>query len=141
MILMGISSALASAAFGILFNVPFSQLILVGLVGLMGGLTYAILLNGSTIYLALFVASSVITLLSDIMAHRFRIPTITFLICALIPLVPGGGLYYTMLEVINGTLYTALSKGVDTIMQACCIVFGVVLISGLMGMIRRKGKS
>lgn len=140
MIITAFSSALASAAFGVLFNVPLNQLILVGLVGLIGGAFYSGMLMVSTSYLALFVSASVITLAADIMAHRFRIPTITFLICALIPLVPGGGLYYTMLEVINGTLESALSQGVDTIMQACCIVFGVVLISGIMGMIRHKKK-
>ena len=136
MIITALSSALASAAFGLLFNVPYSQLILIALVGLSGGIMYGTLLMVSSTYLALFVASSVITLLSDIMAHRFRIPTITFLICALIPLVPGGGLYYTMLEVLNGTINGALIKGVDTIVQAICIVFGVVLISGVMGMVR-----
>ena len=140
MIITMLSSGLASAAFGVLFNVPMNQLVLVGVVGIVGGLFYSGLSMVSTTYLALFVASSMITLVSDIMAHRYRIPTITFLICALIPLVPGGGLYYTMLEVINGTLESALSQGVDTIIQACCIVFGVVLISGIMGMVRHKGK-
>lgn len=139
MIITALTSGIASAAFGVLFNVPMDQWILVGIVGLIGGFAFGGLTNSIGIYWALFVASSLITLASDLMARKFHIPTITFLICALIPLVPGGGLYYTMLEVINGTLNSALAQGVDTIMQACCIVFGVVLVSGIMAIVHSKG--
>ena len=130
-----ISSFLASVGFAILFNIRKRKILIAGLVGGIGGLTYSILLIvGKSTFLALFVASIVISLSSEICARRFKTPSTTFLVCALIPLVPGGGMYYTMLEIVQDNLNGALVRGIDTVAQACSIAVGCILVSSLMKM-------
>ena len=53
------------------------------------------------------------------------------LICALIPLVPGGHMYYTMLEVVKGNTDLAMYKAIDTCAQACSIAIGFILVSSI----------
>ena len=130
--LEGFMAFFASLGFGILFNVPKRQLIYVAIVGMFGGLSYKLLLLlGIGDIIALFIASSIISLLSEILARLLHCPTTVFLICALVPLVPGGGMYYTILEIVNYNLNEALVMGINTLAQACSIVMGCTLISSI----------
>ena len=83
--LEGFMAFFASLGFGILFNVPKRQLIYVAIVGMFGGFSYKLLLllNIGDI-IALFIASSIISLLSEILARLLHCPTTVFLICALV---------------------------------------------------------
>lgn len=128
--LEGLSAFFASLGFAILFNIRKRKLLIAGIVGAVGGVTYHLLLKfGHSTFLALFVASVIISLLSEVCARYFKAPATTFLVCALIPLVPGGGMYYTMLEIVRSNIDGALIMGMNTIMQAAAIVLGVTLIS------------
>ena len=40
-------------------------------------------------------------------------------------------MYYTMLAIINNDINEALLTGIDTIVQACAIVIGVILVSSI----------
>lgn len=128
--LEGLSAFFASLGFAILFNIRKRKLLIAGLIGAAGGVSYHLLLKyGHSTFLALFVASVMISLLSEVCARYFKTPATTFLVCALIPLVPGGGMYYTMLEIVRNNIDGALSIGINTLMQAAAIVLGVTLIS------------
>lgn len=143
--LNGLSAALASFGFGIIFNIKGNKLFAAALIGGMGGFAYhAALVLGNSQALSLFIASICVSLLSEIFARFLKCPVTTFLICALIPLVPGGGMYYTMLEVVRNHIEQAIIKGVDTIIQACCIAIGCILVSSMTHVFyqfKRKGKS
>lgn len=130
MFIQGLASILASLGFAILFNVRGYKLITAALIGGLGGLTYYLLIDlGNGTVIALFVASILISVLSEVFARIHKCPVTTFLLCALIPLVPGGGMYNTMLEVVRNNIDAAIVSGVDTIIQACSIVIGCMLIS------------
>lgn len=134
----GLSAFFASLGFAILFNIRKKKLLVAATIGAVGGLTYHVLMNfGKSTFLALFVASIVISLASEICARIFKTPATTFLVCALIPLVPGGGMYYTMLEIVENNINGALVKGIDTLVQATAIVLGVTLISSCIKMYYR----
>ncbi len=65
------------------------------------------LLQGSIIFrvfeiLSNFYGALGLALASEILARKCKTPVTTFLVCALIPLVPGGGMYRTMLAAIRG---------------------------------------
>lgn len=142
MMIQGFAAILASLGFAILFNIRGDKLISASLIGGAGGLTYYICLElGYHQIIALFVASIIISILSEIFARILKCPVTTFLICALIPLVPGGGMYRTMLEVVRNNIDGALAAGIDTIIQACSIVIGCMLVSSALRMINQFRRS
>ena len=61
-----------------------------------------------------------------------KTPVTTFIICALIPLVPGGGMYRMMLQAIQGHVDEALNIGLDTISIAGVLVLGILMVSTIM---------
>lgn len=128
----GFMALFASIGFGILFNAPKKIIPFIGTVGMLGGVTYKILsLYGISEVLSLFIASLLISFLSEILARKLHCPSTIFLICALVPLVPGGGMYYTMLEVVQNNINEALRLGINTLVQACSIVMACTLVSSI----------
>lgn len=132
---------LAAYGFAILFNVPKKRLFYAGLAGGIGGIAYMICHSfflSETI--SLFFASLFLSLSSEILARILKCPSTMFLISALIPFVPGGGAYYTVLYLIQNDNAAALRYGLSTIAQAGAIVFGCVLVTSLFAMIRTMEK-
>ena len=127
------SSFLASLGFGILFNIKGKNLILAGIGGAIGGRVYKLVLFlGGSEMIAMFSGSVVFSLYSEILARVCKTPVTTFIICALIPLVPGGGMYRTMQQAIAGNIDKALAIGLNTISIAGVLVLGILLVSTLM---------
>ena len=89
----------------------------------------------------MFIASICFSLYSEILARTAHTPVTTFIICALIPLVPGGGMYRTMLAAIQGDIMKALTMGLDTITIAGALVLGILLVSTIMKAITKRKKT
>ena len=77
------------------------------------------------------VATVVVSILSEICARILKAPVTIFLIIGIIPLVPGGGLYYTMDHLINGDIAAFVQQGLRTAAYAGAIAVGVSLVSSL----------
>ena len=77
-------------------------------------------------------------LVSELLARRMKTPVTTFLICALIPLVPGGGMYYTMLAIIQGNTMNALEIGIHTLGCAGALALGIALTSAFFSFSMKK---
>ena len=128
----GFGAALGSLGFGYLFHVKGYKILITALIGGVGGFVYTwASLDGHSTVVSLFFASMAVSLLSEISSRYFKCPVTSFLICALIPLVPGGHMYYTMLEVVNGNTDLAMYKAIDTCAQACSIAMGFILVSSI----------
>lgn len=126
----GLSALFASLGFAILFHIRGKKLIVASIIGGFGGIAYSLCLSyGYSQVPALFVASITISILSEIGARIMKCPVTIFLLSALIPLVPGGGMYYTMLAVVKDNIDLAIQTGADTLVQACSIVIGCTLVS------------
>ncbi len=138
MVMQGLAAILASFGFAVLFNIRGDKLIAAALIGGCGGVSYFLSMDlGCSQVLALFIASCVISILSEVFARILKCPATTFLICALIPLVPGGGMYYTMLELVRDNIDAAINAGVDTIIQAGSIVIGCTFVSSAVKMMNQ----
>ena len=136
-----IGSFIASLGFGILFNIKGKKLFLAAIGGSLGGVVYQICLDiGASELSAMFIASICFSLYSEILARTAHTPVTTFIICALIPLVPGGGMYRTMLAAIQGDIMKALTMGLDTITIAGALVLGILLVSTIMKAITKRKK-
>ncbi|WP_291573555.1 threonine/serine exporter family protein [Clostridium sp. UBA4548] len=129
---------ISSLGFGILFNVRGKNLIIASIGGGLGWLFYLITKNstGSEI-VALFVASIVISVFSEIFARIMKNPVTIFLICALIPLVPGGGMYYTTFEAVQGNVSKSIVLGIQTLFNAASIAVGIILVSTISKIINK----
>lgn len=133
MIEIALSSFVASLGFGILFNIKGKKLILAGIGGSIGGVIYHVLLaNGSGELMAMLLGSMGFSLYSEVCARICRTPVTTFIICALIPLVPGGGMYRMMLKAIEGNVMQALTIGLDTLTVAGALALGILAVSTIM---------
>ena len=78
-----------------------------------------------------FLATVLVTVLSDVLARTMKVPATVFLLVGIIPLVPGGGLYYAMEYLINGDFAASMQKGVQTAAYAGAIAVGVSMVSSL----------
>ncbi|MEG0469828.1 threonine/serine exporter family protein [Amedibacillus sp. YH-ame10] len=133
MIQIIIGSFLATLGFGILFNIKGKKLILAGIGGAIGGIVYHVCLDMQmSEMMSMFWGSIALSLYSEIFARVCKTPVTTFLVAALIPLVPGGGMYRTMLQAIQGNAMQALTTGIDTIAIAGILVLGILLVSTVM---------
>lgn len=137
-----ISSFIASFGFGILFHIRGNKLILAAIAGTIGSVVYSICIEmNMTSTTAMFLASVSFSVFSEICARICKAPVTTFIIVALIPLVPGGGMYYTMLEAVKGEVLLALEKAFETIAQAGALALGIIFVSSVTKMLfTRKRK-
>ena len=130
MILEVISAFIASFAFGVLFNTRGKKLVFAAICGALGWFIYKLsLLLGYTDITSLFLASISLSIYSEIFARILKTPVTTFVIAALIPLVPGGGMYYTMVEAISGDIMKSLETGIKTMASAGALALGIILVS------------
>ncbi|MBC8061983.1 MAG: threonine/serine exporter family protein [Clostridiaceae bacterium] len=131
MILNSIYALMATFSFGILFNIRGKKLIFACMGGGVGWLCLLLLQEKFKLSptFSLFAASIMIGIYSEVMARVLKSPVTTFAVCAIIPMVPGNGMYYTMYESINGNVSKALSTGIQTLASAGAIAVGIVLVS------------
>lgn len=133
MITASLSAFIASIGFGIIFNIRGNNLILAGIGGGIGGLIHAFCISlGWDEVLALFVASIAFSVFSEICARIQKTPVTTFIICALIPLVPGGGMYRMMFHAINHESMLAIQTCMETLGYAGTLALGVIFVSTIM---------
>lgn len=92
-----LSSFIGALGFSILFNMRGKKLFFAGLGGFVSWTVYLVLASMTTsTFLPNLAASMAATIYAEVLARLSKSPATIFLIGAIIPLVPGGQLYYTM---------------------------------------------
>ena len=139
LIIKGFAGFLASVGFALLFNIERKHIILGGIIGGIGSVCYFALFDYgyASEAVAIFFASIFVSLVSEIMARIVKCPTTIFLTCAIIPLVPGGKIYYTMSAFINGTIEKAVFLLIGTIADAGAIVIASAIVGNFIRLINR----
>ncbi|MBQ9777337.1 MAG: threonine/serine exporter family protein, partial [Clostridia bacterium] len=108
-----ITGFIGSVGFAILFNERGKKMIGAILGGLFSWLLFVLLkFVSESEPLRYFIVAFAISLYSELMARRLKTPSSTFLMTALIPLIPGGSLYYTMAAVFEGNVQNFATKAV-----------------------------
>ncbi len=116
--------------FSFLFNVRGKGLVLCILGGVVCWGVYTLVLYcGGDDYAAMFIGSMCAAVYAEIMARVRKCPAIGFLIMALLPLIPGSALYYTMNYAVRGEMNLFATQGMRTIVLAGLMAAGVLLIS------------
>ena len=91
-----------------------------------------------------FFAAAAVTVYSEVFARILKTPTTTFLVSSIVPLIPGGSLYYTMNYALNEQWDLFVQKAFSTLELALALAVGIIAITTLTRMqtaLRRKLKS
>lgn len=128
-IIQVVCAVIGSFGFSFIFHLKRDKL-LVASVG--GGLTWLFYLlvvhrvNGE--FAAYFLATVFATFYAELMARVKKAPATIFVITALIPLIPGGSLYYTMEYLMQKDMEMMRSKAAETVMLALAIAMGITIV-------------
>lgn len=123
---------LSSISFAIIFNLHGRRMLLAGLGGMLGWIAYLIFYHFSNLEVVSYGLATVITTLySQAIARIVKSPTTLFLVPTVVPILPGGFLYYTMLYAVQGDWPMFLSKGILTLSTAAAISVGMLVGSSM----------
>ncbi|MBE7005246.1 MAG: threonine/serine exporter [Ruminococcaceae bacterium] len=81
-----------------------------------------------TDFLPCLIASAFAVLYSELMARRLKTPATLFAIPSVLPLLPGGSLYYAMSHAVRGELDEARAFGTKTLLYALAIAAGISIV-------------
>lgn len=135
-----ITSFIASAAFGIIFNVPKKALLQCGFVGMVGWFIYIMLESyyGIDMIVSTLVAAIFIAVISQTFAKIYKTPMIVFNVSGIIPLVPGGMAYDAMRHIVENDYSTAVQLAAKAFMVSGSIAMGLVFSEVINQMIKRS---
>jgi uncharacterized membrane protein YjjB (DUF3815 family) len=123
-----ITSFIASAGFGILFNAPKNNLIQGGLSGMIGWICYFILVEkGIDSVVASVIAAIIIGIIGQFFAKKYKTPVIIFNVSGIIPLVPGGLAYDAMRHFVVNDYTVALQLAAKAFLISGGIAAGLML--------------
>ena len=136
-------AALASAGFALVFELRrWQHIVAASFAGAMSWLVYLMADDFVGPIGCNFLATVAVALLAEIFARMFKAPATVFLITGIIPLVPGGGLYYTMDALIDGNMALFAEKGIEAAGIAGAIAAGSSLVSSMVRILpKRKRKN
>ena len=136
---------LGSLGFSVLFNIRGRKLWVASLGGLISWTIFLLLepvFQGEAS--RYFFAAAAVTVYSEFFARVLKTPTTTFLVSSIVPLIPGGSLYYTMNYALNEQWNLFVQKAFSTLELALALAVGIIAITTLTRMqaaLRRKLKS
>lgn len=129
---------LSSLGFSIVFRVKYNRLPFTALGGAVCWGAYLIAAAYTEdVFLVNLTAAVAASLYSEIMARVLKAPATVFVITSIIPMVPGGGLYYTMQNLVVGNNAAAVEYGGNTAAAAGAIAFGLLLVTAFMHVEKR----
>ena len=128
--------------FGVIFSLTGKKLFYSSFAGGLGWYTHLLFFK-ELVYsktASYVVSAMIIAIFSEIISRLKRTTVTTTLIPALIPLVPGGGIYYTMSFFVENRMPEAFEKGRETIFLTVALSVGIFLISTFSQILNRTIK-
>ena len=129
-----IAAFVGTLGFSALFGAPRHYYFACGIVGMIGWAAY-IFTN------SVLIASLIIAVVSHVCAVIQHCPVTVFLICGIIPLVPGGGLFWTLYYMLTNHLRFAFEAGTDAIKVTIGIAFGIIIGAAIFDRLLKKLKN
>lgn len=127
-----ITGCLGSLGFGILFNVRGKRLAVSTLGGFLAWTAFIIfsrfISDDAVNYL---IVAALVSLYAEIMARVCKTPTTAFITLSLIPLIPGGSLYYTMAYAFESNVDEFLDRGIYTLKLAAALAIGIIISTAI----------
>ena len=125
-------SLVASIAFGVQFNIRFRHMLTAGIGGTLTQLIFTgFEFSGAGGMLCYFFSAAAVSMYSELMARRLHVPVNMYLVIGIIPLVPGGYMYNTMITLIGGDVEMFSRQFAEAFGIAGSIAMGVFAVSAL----------
>lgn len=137
-----LAGGIGALGFALLYNIRQSRLVAAACGGLMSWALYLLLyrfIPSETV--CYFIVALVCSLYAEIMARLLRSPATTFITTALIPMVPGGSLYYTMAYAFESDFTKFLQRAVYTLKLAGALALGIIAATTLTRLYMKHFKS
>ena len=136
-----LAGGVGSMGFAFLFNIRGKRLLVATCGGLLSWFLFVILSYIiQTEAISYFIVSLLISLFAEVMARVMKTPTTTFITTALVPLIPGGSLYYTMAYAFQQNGESFVKKGVSTLALAAALALGIIIATTLTKLILKPRK-
>ena len=126
-----VAAFVGTVGFSALFGAPRRYYLYCGLAGMAGWAVYLLVAAGHSVVGAAFFAALTVAAISHVMARLCRCPVTVFLICGIIPLVPGGGIFWTAYYIVTEQLRMAAATGFVALKVTIAIAGGIILASGI----------
>ncbi len=129
---------ICTVGFAVIFNIPKKNIVQSGIVGAIGWIVY---INAQTllasVVFAAFAGAFAVGIVGEIFARVYKEPGTVFVVPGIIPLVPGYGLYYAMLQSVENNYDAAIQSGLETFLVAIAIACAVISTTSIGRMIKR----
>ena len=138
-----VSAALGSLSFAMFFGVRSRKLWFSLLGGVLNWGLYLLAMKkmGLPATTAYALGAAAGTLYAEILARIVKTPVTVFVITSVIPMVPGGALYYTMLGLLQGDKATFVDRGLYTLSAAGAMALGIFAATMLFRLLFTVGRA
>ena len=120
----------------IIFHLPYRCMPVSAMIGAVGWTCCQLLTQAElSIAVSTFIATLLVALLGEVFSRVLKDAATLFVIPGIIPLVPGGGMYYTMLYFIQGDMASAGEWGTRTVLIAIAIAIALLVMSSIVRII------
>lgn len=127
-----LTGAIGTFGFAVLFNIRGMRLTAATLGGFLSWLFFVVLnIFIKNEPLNYFIVAFLMSMYAEIMARVLKTPTTTFITVSLIPLIPGGSLYYTMAYAFESDMERFLEKAIYTLQLASALALGIIVATNL----------
>lgn len=99
------------------------------LIGALGWFIYLTTASLNNIFLQSFIAMLCVSLLAECFARFFKAPATIFIVIGCFPLVPGSGIYYTMLYAVQGMNDLFMKSFLSTLGTSLSLALAILISS------------
>lgn len=136
MVMQIIAGFIAAVSFAALYRVPRQLLLWAGLTGSLGWTALLLSALHLSEVAAVFIGAATAALCSEFLARQLKQPVTIFLVPGIIPLVPGGKAYVTLLAFLRNDFSRGIEQLVTTVFLVGAIAGGIITVSSLFRAIR-----
>lgn len=131
---------IGTIGFSALFGAPRRYYLECGLAGTAGWAVYLLLASAGPTHVvgAAFLGALAVAVMAHLLAVTRKCPVTVFLICGIIPLVPGGGIFWTAYYIITNQLRLAATTGFTALKVTIAIAGAIILAAALASRLQRK---
>ncbi len=132
-----IYSLIASIAFGVQFNIRFRHMLAAGIGAMLTQLIFTgFEISGMGQMICYFFSAAAVSVYAELMARRVHVPVNMYLVVGIIPLVPGGYMYNTMITLVSGDVESFSHQFAASVGIAGSIAMGIFAVSAIVRLLR-----
>lgn len=127
-----------TVGFSALFGAPRKYYNDCGFAGMAGWAVYMAIAGPSSVVAAAFLGALAVAVMAHLLAVTRKCPVTVFLVCGIIPLVPGGGIFWTAYYLVTNQLRLAATTGFTALKVTIAIAGAIILAAALAARLQRK---